>query len=528
MRILAISILRLGDIFLHQEIVRDLKKAYPHAKIDLVINEQFAMVGPLLHEIDHFHFFPREALQRELVESSGSFFRGFAKVRHWIHQINLEDYDLVVDLTHTFLSQKLLELVNAKEKRGSVAGYLNDIFSSASSTSFHYVEALRRALNIQGTQTPRRIENRKIKKISIQPLTSDPKKNWSLTSFRQLVEYLTFEHPEYQIQILGAPFEEQLLRENFEESDQVKIEILSLRDLEFRLWDTGLLISGDTATIHLAAQCRTPVVGLYLGSADPFKTAPWIEGGLIIHSDEACSPCPHSGSCSQSSHLCAENLLPSQVGEALSLLLRSGISGLQFEAAHFPFVIYSQSSNGMGGLVLEDLASLEESVRAWVRQVAWIQAFEGGTKVATETLFTRFLSLSAELMVHVNEELDATQMLQEILRELERWTQELSKNLLKNSDYSDDGNENSLDFLKFRNSVMEWKRISRDEETTSLLESLVSQYTEGNSFVFYRKSRWTLALVAQFLGHKNLIYQTLKNQLKERGYNYVSGPGKLS
>ena len=64
MKILALSLLRLGDIFMHQEILRDLKRAYPQAKIDLVLNEQFAMVGPLLHEVDTAsHYLAIEAVR---------------------------------------------------------------------------------------------------------------------------------------------------------------------------------------------------------------------------------------------------------------------------------------------------------------------------------------------------------------------------------------------------------------------------------------------------------------------------------
>jgi ADP-heptose:LPS heptosyltransferase len=528
MKILALSLLRLGDIFMHQEILRDLKRIYPQAKVDLVINEQFSLAGPLLHEVDQLHLFPRSFLQQELIEPSGSFFRAYSKIKHWVHQINLEEYDLVLDLTHTFLSHKVMDLIHAKEKRGSVSSYLNDVFSVASSTSFHYIDALRRSLKIQNFQNPRRIESRRIKKISIQPLTSDSKKNWSLSSFRQLISHLEAEHPEYQIQILGAPFEEATLRDNFVETERVKIEILGLQDLEFRLWDTGLLISGDTATIHLASQCRTPVIGLYLGSADPFQTAPWLEGALVFHSVEACSPCAHSSTCSQSSHLCSENLKPSQVGEAVSLLLRSGLSGLQFEAAHFPFVIYSQAPNGRGGLVLENLASLEESVRAWSRQAAWTQALETDAKISTEALFTKFLSQTSDLAVHVNEELADIRMLRQVLQELEGWTQDLSRHLLRKQDGSEAQDNETHDFSVFQSSIGEWRRVSQDGETTSLLESLAAEFNQDNSFVFYKKARWTLALVSQFLGHKNLIYETLKNQLKERGYNYVSGPGKLS
>ncbi len=525
MKILAISLLRLGDIFMHQQILHDIRKTYPEAQIDLIINSQFSVAIPLLREVTNVHLFPRETLQRELVEVSGSFFNSYRTLQTWVRSINNENYDLVFDFTHTFMSHKLVEIIDANEKRTSKTCYFNDVFSVSSSPRFHYIEALSSSLGLKSNVSVQRIDKRKNKKISIQPLTSDAKKNWNISSFQRLVEILQLKLPEYQIHILGAPFEEKILRNFFTESTKVKLDILGLQDLEFHLWDTSLLISGDTATVHLAAQTRTPVVGLYLGSADPYKTAPWIDGALVFHGSEACSPCAHSSACTQATHLCADNLSAESVSDALVLLLQNGIAGLQFEASGFPFAIYQQTKNFDGSLVLENLASLDETVRVVTGKLAWNEAFQIQNGTTAPMIADQFKEQALELAIHVKEETQLIQNQGRILLDMEEWLREVSRSLLKNNQSFDDL---ELDALPFSVQVNEWLRIAGDEEPAALLSGLRNEFSQNNIFSFYKKARWTLALISRYLSAKQQIYANLKSQLKERGYNYVSGPGKLS
>ena len=525
MKILAVSLLRLGDIFLHQQIIKDTLSSYPGSKIDLVINSQFSNVRPILHTVENVHLFPRLGLQRELIEDSGSLFRAKNVLEKFVKKLNDEKYDLILDLTHTFVSQRLIEMIDASSKTKSQLGYLNNIFSLAHSTRLHYVEALRDSLGLQKNAEAPRVEIRKNKKISIQPLTSDEKKNWGLISYRRLADILAKALPEYQLVVLGAPFEEKILRAHFEETENLKIEILSLEDLEFHLWDTGLLISGDTATLHLAALSRTPVVGLYLGSADPHKTAPWVDGAIIFHAIESCSPCAHSMACSQTTHLCAENFLAESVANSIHDLLVGGMSALQKTSINKEFSIFLQSRTQVGDLLLVDLASAEETFKNFTGKLAWRQ-IKGEENVNWgEKIIHQFRDQLLDLAVHAKEESVVIRNQGKILYELENWLQEISRSLLLSQEQLEDA---GADILPFEIGVREWSRISGEGEISSLLVELQNEFAGTNRFSFYKKAKWTLALISQFLSSKHMIYENLKCQLIERGYNYVSGPGKLS
>lgn len=51
-----------------------------------------------------------------------------------------------------------------------------------------------------------------------------------------------------------------------------------------------LVVSADTAAVHMASAAGTPVVGLY-GPNTPLLYGPWGENGVAVYQKEECSPC---------------------------------------------------------------------------------------------------------------------------------------------------------------------------------------------------------------------------------------------
>jgi ADP-heptose:LPS heptosyltransferase len=58
-----------------------------------------------------------------------------------------------------------------------------------------------------------------------------------------------------------------------------------------------LLVSGDTAAIHLAALVGTPSVSVFFGSAQPFETGPYGDGHACLYEPPACAPCDKVDGC---------------------------------------------------------------------------------------------------------------------------------------------------------------------------------------------------------------------------------------
>lgn len=67
-------------------------------------------------------------------------------------------------------------------------------------------------------------------------------------------------------------------------------------ELSALIAEAGVVLSPDTATLHLAASRGIPTVGLFFASALPFETGAYREGALSVVTREDCYPCAGEGS----------------------------------------------------------------------------------------------------------------------------------------------------------------------------------------------------------------------------------------
>ena len=62
MKLLVVSLLRLGDIIQQKPLLEGLRRQFPQARIHLLINRQFSQVSQLLgNTVDQYIYFDREA-----------------------------------------------------------------------------------------------------------------------------------------------------------------------------------------------------------------------------------------------------------------------------------------------------------------------------------------------------------------------------------------------------------------------------------------------------------------------------------
>jgi ADP-heptose:LPS heptosyltransferase len=57
----------------------------------------------------------------------------------------------------------------------------------------------------------------------------------------------------------------------------------------------GLVVSGDTGPLHLAAALGTPIVGIY-GPTDPARNGPWSPADVTLSRNRTCA-CHHQRRC---------------------------------------------------------------------------------------------------------------------------------------------------------------------------------------------------------------------------------------
>lgn len=296
MRILIISLLRIGDLFMQKPLVQALKDRYPNAEIDLVVNSVSLGATRLFSDIiNNVYIFSRDEYQRSAGEAHFNILAGISEIDNLIDSLSDRNYDVVYNFTHNRLSGYFAGAINARECKGlsykngqfSVMenpwmNYLNTCYSQKSGSIFHYTEVLANSFDLNVSKHKIRSSHKKSGLILMQCFTSEARKNWSLLNFLDLKNKIESFFPFHIVRILATEKERLELRNYF--SDEY-IWVADLPMSESLLKEARLFIGVDTSIKHLAALCGTPCIELALGGSDPIKTGAFIEGAISLVSE---------------------------------------------------------------------------------------------------------------------------------------------------------------------------------------------------------------------------------------------------
>lgn len=365
MKILVVSLLRLGDIIMTTPVLNGLKSKYPNAEIHILLNSQFDKISKLLPSVDKIKLFERDEIQKGLGEYGRSFFESYDRFDDLIRDLNYEGYDLAINLTHTRLSGWVMNLILAKDKLGLTlqsdgsAHFGSDWFQFLNNTTlqhradvFHLSDIFwygaglghgSRSYSLLETEEGQRgaatATNGLEPYISVQVMTSDSKKNWGVDNYAKMISEVAQNYREYSFVILAAPSEANQVEPLLERLKSLKVKHKALYcDLETAysvIRRSELLITGDTSIKHLGAAARVPIVEISVGSSDYRKTGVYSKNALILQSKAACAPCEHSKACPYETHLCAEKLSPECVSSAIVAYMGHNIQDLKTVAAEF-------------------------------------------------------------------------------------------------------------------------------------------------------------------------------------------------
>lgn len=378
-KILAVSLLRLGDIIQQKPILIGLKNKWPGCEIHLLINKEFEHCANLFPEVSQFHFFDRSELQYLIGQVSTHLFRPLKELDAWIKSLQAQTFDGIYNLTHTRLSAYLIQKIPAPYKLGLVyesgkfqtfsnqaLRYFNNYFSLRTPFFFHYSEILSYAMDLDFSWNPSPKKMGK-RMFWIQASTNDMKKNWSYGYFRKLLDLLYKDFPETEIKILASPSEVEKMKVYFSEDE---IACLSLKEIADRAREVDLLITGDTSIKHLLSMQGVPCLELALGSADPSRTGPLGASALILQSKAACYPCGHHSRCSQSTHVCADLISVDTVLNAVKALFDEKICVLKSD-----HIKVSESHWGPLGWSLRSVQNPLEHQLYLLEKATWLSYF---------------------------------------------------------------------------------------------------------------------------------------------------------
>lgn len=339
MKVLALSLLRLGDFFHHVHLLREMQTAtYPQQVVHVLCFDDCRIAEALFPEF-RFHFICRKDLQYELVEGHRNWLSAVSQLLNRVDEINRENFQGIYNLTHTQFAARLMQLLEAPNKvglqyqegrplmAGQALRYVNDIWSVEREPLLNWIDATAASLGLSEpvVAMARRVPT--AKEVWLQPLTSEARKNWPLDSWKQLADRLAVAN--IKVRVIAGPGEEELLRPFFGQALQVMTfaEIRSKRD------DCRLFVSGDTSVLHFAVLEEIPVMGLYLGPANPFKTGPRQWGAAVWWASLDCAPCGHRGACTQNSMRCHEALQVENVELSILANLKEMKVGSRLDSA---------------------------------------------------------------------------------------------------------------------------------------------------------------------------------------------------
>jgi len=397
MKILVISLLRLGDILLATPVINGLRQRHANAEIHLLINKQFKSVAGLIPHVDEIHCFDRSELQQIIGQTDRSLLEAYYRVESIIHDLRNEDFDQVINLTHNRLSAWVGGLIGCPDTRGitfTSTGqvstgsewfeYLNDYVTQGVKNAFHYVDVFHygagldakdRRLSLRETKGGRAFAQKFMASISgsrlvvVQPCTSEEKKTLSPQKWREACQIMRQGDPQVEIAVLGAPNEKTVV-DAICVGEDFKPVICGLDEAYSLLLRAKLLITGDTSIKHLASATPVRILEVSIGSSAFHKTGAYSNGSVILQTKVRCAPCPHSMPCHQPSHLCGDKMPVELVAMAATSLLRNDESSLRVLAHEYreDVAIFKTNISAQGDWAAYPLATpfSHDEIGVWI------------------------------------------------------------------------------------------------------------------------------------------------------------------
>jgi ADP-heptose:LPS heptosyltransferase len=350
MKIVILSLLRIGDLIMAMPAIRGVARQQPNARVTVVINDQFMRHISLFDTMDgriQFVGFPREQIQEALAQVDRPLREGEMMLEEWIQLLeNGSPFDELINLTHNRLSGLLSSLIRAKARKGlSYDESGRALFTSAwvrqmnlqadglDDGAFHFMDLLMRVAGLppdtgdldwglkessEGLIETSGVLPGRRDFIAIQTFTSDTKKDWGLANFLELESQIRRRWPDRPLVYLGAGDEIKRIHSAFlgrPDANRLVLE-LSLPGVFSLLKRAALLVTGDTSIKHIGAAARCPLIEIALGPSQPALTGAVSDQAVVVSSKESCQPCVPSAPCHRSHHACAH---ATEV-EAVSLL----------------------------------------------------------------------------------------------------------------------------------------------------------------------------------------------------------------
>ncbi len=332
-RIIIVDLLYLGDLLFATPFIRNLRREYPQARIDMIVNANFFEIMEDNPYLDNVYAYNKKWNFKE----SWS----FAK------ELKANHYDLALNIHGNWRSAFLVKLIKAdytigfgSKGRGvwldkvvdpSVEAHMVEIYLDFL-RDIGITEIDNKGLEIGVNQdaiesVEEFLQDNQLKDddriIGINTGGSWPTKRWTTEGFAKLADRLV---EEYQAEVIffGGPNDVARVEEivgMMEHQPIIAAGRTSLKELAALAQRCDLFISGDSGPVHVAASVGTTTLAIF-GPSDDRKYRPYGNKHQIIETGIECRPCGEH-QCPLGHHNCMRKIYPEDI-----------ITKIKFEGVH--------------------------------------------------------------------------------------------------------------------------------------------------------------------------------------------------
>ena len=284
-RILVITLSNAGDIILTTPVIRVLLREFPDAALDV-------MVGPVGREIFEHDEKIRGVMIYDKKTSPVEKFRLFIALRK-------KRYNLVVDLRNTVLTLVLGAKFNTgpfkrglkKEmhKKDVHLFWLQSIGVDISGAEFHIPVTEKDEKNVDALLG----ELKEKPFVAVSPGAKSHVKRWPLKNFARLCDEIK-EKLGLEIVIIGDQHDRVVMQRisHYMKTKALNlIEKTNIRELAYLIKKAKLLITNDSAPLHIASAVGAKVL-TFFGPTDERKYGPLTKNkSMVLRKNLKCSPC---------------------------------------------------------------------------------------------------------------------------------------------------------------------------------------------------------------------------------------------
>ena len=303
MNILIVRLGALGDIVHAVPAVAALRRAFPEARLDWLVDAKHRAIVDLVTVVDRTIPLERPS------------FAGWTTAVRTLRQV---PYDVAIDLQGLLKSAVLARGSGARRVVGFSIWHLREktarpFYSDAREAEGGHVIAknlrLLRAVGVEDEEIrfpladpPSAALDELRERLGAQPFAlinpgaAWPNKRWAPERFGELAAFLREACGLVPV-VLWGPGEEALARQVIASASGAAIEAprTGLADLVALARASALVISGDTGPLHIATAVGTPTVSLF-GPTDPARNGPFAADDAVVSRYEACG-CHYDRTC---------------------------------------------------------------------------------------------------------------------------------------------------------------------------------------------------------------------------------------